>query len=303
MTANVASQLRCFSSFDVGAYRPHVDGPIGHSLMAADRLDLLRLAVVAILSVGLSPGVADDLPCLARVNALGDAFTVTVMGLRAHTFSNYRMLSVAEAHAVLCDMVNRNIALWVSELMRAAQRSSPGVVPPPAGTVFDPPPMPEFVRTLEFRRGGGRCSGWCSAASVPAQTGPPSGRPPLPPLGRPGPRERPIQVSPRPVGCSRAPVNATGFIVSSCTRPPGPRHPRHLHPVAGIKAVEAWRRAEGRGCCRCVRSSSRGATGGRRGWKRWFWFWMKTRALPPGGANLCGRSCGAGGGCSGCVND
>ena len=40
--------------------------------------------------------------------------------------------------------------------MRAAQRSSPAVVPPPAGTVFDPPPMSAFVRTLEFCRGGGR---------------------------------------------------------------------------------------------------------------------------------------------------
>ena len=120
MTANVASQLQSFSSFDVGAYGPRVDGPIGHSLMVADRLDLLGLAVVAILSVGLSPGVADDLLCLARVNALGDAFTVAIMGLRAHTFSNYSMLSVPEAHAVLCDMVNRDIALWVSELMRAA---------------------------------------------------------------------------------------------------------------------------------------------------------------------------------------
>ena len=69
VTANVASQRRSFSSFDVGAYGPRVDGPIGHSLMVADRLDVLRLAVVAILSVGLSPGVADDLPCLARVKA------------------------------------------------------------------------------------------------------------------------------------------------------------------------------------------------------------------------------------------
>ena len=134
-----------------------MDGPIGHSLMVADRLDLLRLAVVSIIFVGLSPGVADDFPCLARVNALGDAFTVSVMGLRAPTFSNYIMLSVPEAHAVLCDMVHREIAWWVSELMRAAQRSSPAVVSPPVGTLFDPPPMPEFVRTLEFlpRRGGG----------------------------------------------------------------------------------------------------------------------------------------------------
>ena len=154
MTANVASQLRSFSSFDVGAYGPRVDGPIGHSLKV-DRLDPLRLAVVAILSVGLSPGVAGDLPFLTRVNAIVDAFTVAVMGLRAHTFSNYSMLSAPESHAVQCDIVNHDIALWVSELMRAAQRSSPAVVPPPAGTVFDPPPMPEFVRTLHFCRGGG----------------------------------------------------------------------------------------------------------------------------------------------------
>ena len=144
VTANVASQLRSFSFFDVGAYGPRVDGPIGHSLMVADRLDLLRLAVVAILSVGLSPGVADDLLCLARVNALGDAFTVAVMGLRAHTFSNYSMLSVPEAHGVLCDMVNRDIALWVSELMRAAQRSSPAIV----GRVHQGPRGPAAVLSI-----------------------------------------------------------------------------------------------------------------------------------------------------------
>ena len=54
VTANVASQLRSFSSYDIGAYGPRLDGPIGHSLMVADRLDLLTLAVVAIRSVGLS---------------------------------------------------------------------------------------------------------------------------------------------------------------------------------------------------------------------------------------------------------
>ena len=35
VTANVASQLWSFRSFDVGAYGPGVDGPIGHSLMVA----------------------------------------------------------------------------------------------------------------------------------------------------------------------------------------------------------------------------------------------------------------------------
>ena len=124
-----------------------MDGPIGHSLMVVDRLDLLILAVVTIFSVGLSPGVADDLPCLAY------------MGLRAHTFSNYSTLSIPESNAVLCDMVNRDIALWVSELMQAAQRSSSAVVPSPTGKVFDPHPCPSS-RILECFRGGG-CSGSC----------------------------------------------------------------------------------------------------------------------------------------------
>ena len=95
-----------------------------------------------------------------------------------------------------------------------------------------------------------------SLGDISAQTDPPSGRPPLFQPGRPGPRERPIQVSPRPAGCSRAAVNSTGLRVSSCTKPPRPRHPRHPHPLAGRNSVEAWRqRAEGRGRCRCVRSS------------------------------------------------
>ena len=106
--------------------------------------------------MGLSPGVADDLPTLARINALGDALSGAVTGLRAHTFSNYSILSIPAAHGVLCDVVNRDIGLWVRELMRAAHRSSPAVVPPLAGTAFDSPPLPKFVRTLEFcRRGGG----------------------------------------------------------------------------------------------------------------------------------------------------
>ena len=149
VTANVASQLRFFSTFDVGTHRSRVDGPIGHSLMIADRRNLLRLAFLAILSVGTSPRVAGNLSSLAQMNVLGDAFMVTVTGLRAHIFSTYSMISVPEAHVVLCDIVNRDMALWVSLLMRAAQRSSP------AGTGFGPPTLPEFVHTLELCRGGG----------------------------------------------------------------------------------------------------------------------------------------------------
>ena len=83
------------------------------------------------------------------------------MGLRPHTFSNYSRLSVPEGHAMVCDMINRDMALWVSELMHAAQWSSPAVAPCPGGTGFDRPPMPEFVRTLEFSTTRGGSAGSC----------------------------------------------------------------------------------------------------------------------------------------------
>ena len=124
--------------------------------------------------------------------------------------------------------------------------------------------MPEFTHSRMFP-GGGVLRLVLSIIGSGVDRSP-SGRSPLPPLDRPGPRERPTQVSPRPAGCSRPPVNATGLRVNSCTRPPRPRRPRHLHPLTRMKAVEAWRRrAEGRGRCRCVRSSPRGAIGGATG--------------------------------------
>ena len=120
------------------------------------------------------------------------------MGLRAHTFSNYSMLSVQETHGMLCDMISREIALWVSVFMRAAQRSSPAVVPPAACAVFHPPPMPAFVPTLEFCRGGGEVLRLVLSIIGSGADRPSSGRPPLPRPGRPGQRKRSIQVSPRP---------------------------------------------------------------------------------------------------------
>ena len=46
VTAKVDDQLRSLSKFDVGLYGPRVDGAVEALLMVADRLDLLRLAVV-----------------------------------------------------------------------------------------------------------------------------------------------------------------------------------------------------------------------------------------------------------------
>ena len=130
----------------------------------------------------------------------------------------------------------------------------------------NPHPCPLSHALSNFAATGGKGSGKYSAALVPAQTNPPSGKPPLSPLGRPGPKERPIQVFPRPAGCSRAPVNATGLRGSYSTRPRRPRNPRLLHPLAGRKEMEAWRRrTEGHGRCRFVRSSPRGVTRGARG--------------------------------------
>ena len=56
VTANMASQLRYFNSFEFGAYGSRVGGPIGHPLTVTDLLDLVRLAVISILSVDSRPG-------------------------------------------------------------------------------------------------------------------------------------------------------------------------------------------------------------------------------------------------------
>ena len=53
------------------------------------------------------------------------------------------------------DMVNGDLRLWVSQLMRDAQQAKPAEVPPPPGTVFDMPPLPAFDRILSFCGGGG----------------------------------------------------------------------------------------------------------------------------------------------------
>ena len=54
VTTAVATQLCAISDFDVRAYRPRAEGMVDHLLMVADRLDFLRQALVAVLSVGFS---------------------------------------------------------------------------------------------------------------------------------------------------------------------------------------------------------------------------------------------------------
>ena len=52
--------------------------------MVADRLDLLRLVVVAVLSVGHSPDISDDRLRLDRVSVLSETFAAVVCKLRSN---------------------------------------------------------------------------------------------------------------------------------------------------------------------------------------------------------------------------
>ena len=70
VTSRVADQLRSLSGFDVAQFGPRSDVPVGDSIMIADRLEVLRSAILAVLSVGLASDVGDGTACLARVAAL-----------------------------------------------------------------------------------------------------------------------------------------------------------------------------------------------------------------------------------------
>ena len=150
VTSRVTDQLRSLSGFDVAQFGPRSDVPVSDSIMTADRLELFRSAIVAVLSIGLASGVGDDSACLARVAALCASFTAAAAELRAHILKNYTNLSTSAARGVICDMVNHNLRLWVQELVRFANQVRPEVIPPPADTVFDAPPVPAFDRNLAF---------------------------------------------------------------------------------------------------------------------------------------------------------
>ena len=112
MTEKADDQPRSLSKFDLGLYGPRVNGAVEALLMVADRLDLLRLAVVAVLSVGHSPEISDDRLWLDRVSVLSYAFAAVVYKLRSHTLCNLGMLANDGARCVMIDMVNTNLRLW-----------------------------------------------------------------------------------------------------------------------------------------------------------------------------------------------
>ena len=84
MTTKVDDQLRSLRKFDVGLYVLRVDGAVDAMLIVADRLDLLRLVVVAVLSVGHSPDISDDRLRLDRVSVLSETFAAVVCNLRSN---------------------------------------------------------------------------------------------------------------------------------------------------------------------------------------------------------------------------
>lgn len=100
MTARLAAQLRSLSDVDVALFGPRVLGGgrgFTADLRIPDRVECLRSALVEILSVGLSPNVNDDVPCLDGVNTLGAAFASATSYLRLHTLRNMLHLSSAVA--------------------------------------------------------------------------------------------------------------------------------------------------------------------------------------------------------------
>ena len=124
-------------------------------LVVDDRLELVRSALIRVLSVGLLPSVNADRPCLERLAPLSAAVTTTSADLCTHTLCNYASLSSAKARSVMCEMVNHDLRLWVNELIRFDLTSQPPAVPHPPDTVFAVPPLPACGRTPAFCRGGG----------------------------------------------------------------------------------------------------------------------------------------------------
>ena len=101
VTTAMTTQLRATSDFDVRAYGPCGEGMVDHLLMVADRLDFLRQALVAVLSVGFSLDSDSDRHCRERVATIDAAFTSASADLRRHTLSDTILLSGSAARAVM----------------------------------------------------------------------------------------------------------------------------------------------------------------------------------------------------------
>lgn len=76
--------------------------------MIADRFEILRSAIAAALSAGLSSGVIDDSLCLVWAAAVNAAFTVVATQLRTHYLNNYTNLLNTAVRSMTCEMVNHD---------------------------------------------------------------------------------------------------------------------------------------------------------------------------------------------------
>ena len=119
VTPEVAQQLRSLGGFEILGFRLRMDGGFNdRDVPVADRFDLLRQALGAILSLGLKDTVAADALCLARTHKLNDCFVDANTSLRAHVLKYYDFLEGRETIFFLGDMINDDLRLWIGDLTR-----------------------------------------------------------------------------------------------------------------------------------------------------------------------------------------
>ena len=110
VTPEVAQQLRSLCGFEILGFRLRMDGGFNdRDVPVADRFDLLRQALGAILSLGLKDTVAADALCLARTHKLNDCFVDANTSLRAHVLKYYDFLEGRETIFFLGDMINDDL--------------------------------------------------------------------------------------------------------------------------------------------------------------------------------------------------
>ena len=137
-------------------FHPHMDGGFNdRDVPVADRFDLLRPVLEAILSLGLKDTVVADALCLARTHKLDDCFVDASTSLRAHVLKYHNVLGCRDTTELLGDMINDDLRLWIGDLTRMVQAQCSAATPPQADAVFAMPPMPKFPPIRESLRGGG----------------------------------------------------------------------------------------------------------------------------------------------------
>lgn len=123
---------------------------IDHQLRVADRVDFLLQALMMVLTVGDSANAADDRACLDRLAPIDASFTLASASLRRRTLSNTFLLSGFAPRAVMSEMMNDDLRLWVNDLMRLAQQVRPSGRPSLSNAVLDAPSARAFSRTRPF---------------------------------------------------------------------------------------------------------------------------------------------------------